>query len=184
MALSELQTPIPGEITREELRTTAAEHEWGEASITHLETDGYWALEYRIPVDNEFIDHIKLHIDSTEAINGNPVNNVYIRGEAVPIHEYGAFEPIQRNIEDNENVFVDLHTSEGDWTRLTASNHDITTETGIPYEDVFNTITENGITFTATMTYLNSTTEISITELLEAVNTITTTYNDFETHTK
>lgn len=179
MPLSNLQTEIPGRITREELVTTAAEHDWGEPTIHNIDSDGYWSIEYTTAIDAPTANHIEIVIDPESEINGEPLNNVFVRGDtAVPINTYDDFDPIRRLVENNEHVLVTPRLSEGHWERLTASDRDVSDENNIPHEDVFNTITGKGVKFGVQLSYVNSTQEITIEGLIEAVNTITEAYQD------
>lgn len=181
MPLENFPQEIPGRITREELTTAADEHNWGEPNVHDLGTDGYWSIEYNLDVDASTANCLEIVIDSTSEINGDPLNNVFVRGDtAVPINSYDEFNPIRRIAENNEHVFVTTRLSEGHWEQLTASDRDVADENNIPHEDVFTTITDKEVKFGAQLSYVNSTQETTIEELIEAVSTITEAYQDLE----
>jgi hypothetical protein len=181
MPLPKLHSEIPGEITKEELETAASKHGWGNAEIIDFDTDEYWSIKYSIDTDVTTTNCIEVGIEPVNEINGEPLNNVFVRGDtAVPIDTYDDFTLIKHLITDNEQISVNPHISEGHWEMLAGSDRDVADENNIPHEDVFNTLTDKGVKIGAVITYLHSTQEIGINELIEAVETITETYRVFE----
>lgn len=178
MSLAEFQSEIPGRIDKEELAEAADTHDWGDVNLHNMESDDAWSITYAVPVDNDVVDAVEIVIDSHSTVNGKPLNNVFIRGDTViEIESYEDFTPIKEIVDDNEAVFGNIHIDDGSWEQLLASDNDVADEDNIVTEDVFDTITEKGITFGVTLEYMSSTENATITDLVSAVTVIAEGYN-------
>lgn len=176
MSLTEFNKEIPGQITVEELRDAATEHEWGTVTVTTT-SGNYWSIVYNS-------DQTCFSLTIEPGIDKLELNNIFIDTTTpIEITKYSDFDEMRELVESRDELYVTLHTSSVEWSKVTTANKELTDENGIPYKDVYTKLRDKEITVNATIKYTNITTAISINEVITVINAIRQTMNTYNCNT-